>query len=289
MKSHAILIASMAFAVAASEAPGGGAGRAGQGPEPRGYPTAPTSDVLIHSPLTSCRPGPATARGRRTVRVATWNISAARYAPLPQIATELQAMQADVIALQEVDFRLRRSGLTDQPATLAAALGFHHVFAASIKWDGGDYGLALLTRLPLVRVERHRLDVVGVGEPRIVLDATVCANGRPMAIFNHHADVSSRSRHSGLAALSGIIRPSLGKGVLVVGDFNEGPDGPGVLTLLGTGLVDVAAGHSAQTNSRGRIDYVLADRWLQKHLVRAEAWPTKASDHHAVIAEFRVP
>ena len=114
------------------------------------------------------------------------NIRAALSAPLEEIAAELEAMQTDLVALQEVDVRVRRTGLRDQPVVLAAALGFHHVFAASIKWDGGDYGLAVLSRWPLVDVRRHRLENPGTrGEPRIVLEVTVCAGGRPLRLFNH--------------------------------------------------------------------------------------------------------
>lgn len=222
------------------------------------------------------------------MRVATWNIGAARFAPIAEIAAELKAMDADIIALQEVDFRLRRTGLIDQPGTLAAALSAQYVFAASIKWDGGDYGLALLSRWPLVSVERHRLDVVGVGEPRIVLEAAVCANGRTVRVFNHHADVAQGSREAGLARLSAIVQPRLGRGVIVAGDFNAAPHSRGLRTLLDGGLVDVGARDNMPTAATGRIDYLLVDGLLFKGLRRAEVRVTDKSDHNALLAEFRI-
>ena len=142
---------------------------------------AEPSDLLTHSPLAACRTGDAPLADAPTrSRVATWNIRAARSAPVDAIAAELRAMQADVIALQEVDVRMRRTGFVDEPVALASALGFHHVFAASIKWDEGDYGLAVLSRWPLAEVRRHRLDATAAAEPRIVLEVTVCAGGRPL-------------------------------------------------------------------------------------------------------------
>jgi endonuclease/exonuclease/phosphatase (EEP) superfamily protein YafD len=162
---------------------------------------AETSDVLTHSSLSGCgtRDAPAGDTPKR-VRVATWNIRAARSAPVAAIAAELEAMQADVIALQEVDMRVRRTGFVDEPATLASALAFHYVFAASIKWDEGNYGLAVLSRWPLMEVRRHRLDRTAAAEPRIVLEVTVCAGSQRLHLFNHHADgrVAS-SRHGGFA------------------------------------------------------------------------------------------
>ena len=144
---------------------------------PARIPAEP-SDLLTHSPLTACSAGDApNVHAPKRSRIVTWNIRAARSAPVDAIAAELQAMQADVIALQEVDVRTRRTGFVDQPAALATALGFHYVFAASIKWDEGDYGLAVLSRWPLTEVRRHRLAATAAGEPRIVLEVTVCAEG----------------------------------------------------------------------------------------------------------------
>jgi endonuclease/exonuclease/phosphatase family metal-dependent hydrolase len=254
---------------------------------PRVRGTAPTSDVLTHSPLASCPGGRAPARKqRRALRVASWNIQAALSAPPEELAAELQSMKADVMGLQEVDLNVRRSGFTNQPRALATALRAHYVFAASIKWDGGDYGLAVVSRWPLVAVQRHRIDQTEYGEPRIVLEVTVCADGRPLRVFNHHASIGSRSRQVGLTRLRDLVSPHLGRGVVVLGDFNEDPAGPGVKTLLAVGLVDVGAGHNLPTASGGRIDYLLADALLAKRVRSTRVWPTRKSDHHAVVTEF---
>ncbi len=258
----------------------------GQPSSPPVRGTAPTSDVLTHSPLAQCTPGQRPRGGQNRLRVATWNIQAARSASLDDIAAELQAMQADVMALQEVDLRARRTGFTDQPQALAKALAAHYVFAASIKWDGGDYGLALLSRWPLVEVRRHRLELAEYGEPRIVLEVTVCARGRPLRLFNHHAAVGRRSREIGLAQLRALVVPHAGSGVVVLGDLNDFPTAPGVKALLDAGLLDAGAEENASTAGGGRIDYVLVDTPLASRLRSTKLWPTKKSDHHALIAEF---
>jgi endonuclease/exonuclease/phosphatase family metal-dependent hydrolase len=202
------------------------------------------------------------------------------------IAAELYAMQADLVALQEVDVRVRRTGFVDEPAALATALGFHYVFAASIKWDEGDYGLAVLSRWPLTDVRRHRLDSTAAGEPRIVLDVTVCADGRSLHVFNHHADVRAASRDAGFAELRGIVQADVGQGVLVLGDFNEQPDAPGVRGLIDAGLVDLVAERALNTVDNSRIDYLLADGPLARLTSSARVWPTDKSDHHAVLADL---
>ena len=245
------------------------------------------SDLLTHSPLGACTASdtPVVDAAKR-VRLATWNIRAARSAPVDAIAAELQAMQADIIALQEVDVRTRRTGFVDEPAVLATALGFHYVFAASIKWDEGDYGLAVLSRWPLTQIRRHRLDATAAAEPRIVLEVTVCADGRPLHLFNHHADGRVASRETGFAELQEIVQADVGHGMLVLGDFNEHRDGPGVRRLLDAGLVDLGAEGNVSTARSGRIDYLLADGPLARLMSAARVWPTDKSDHDAVLADL---
>lgn len=294
---------SLIVALAASVPLTAGQDPAIQEPRPTVRVPAEPSDLLVHSPLAACstgneplddaRGGPLDgARGRpvaatpKRSRIATWNIRAARSASVDAIAAELQAMEADVIALQEVDVRTRRTGFVDEPAALAAALGFHYVFAASIKYQEGDYGLAVLSRWPLTDVRRYRLDATEAIEARIVLEVTVCARGRPLQIFNHHADGRVASRDAGFEALRGIVRADLGRGIIVLGDFNEHADAPGMRGLIDAGLVDLGAEGDVDTNNSGRIDYLLADGPLARLASAARVWPTDKSDHHAVLADI---
>lgn len=281
-----VVIAALTASV--TPAPAGQDGsQAGQPAGARARLPVELSDMLTHSPLAACtaRSVPRDAAPKRS-RIATWNIRAARSAPLDAIAGELKGMQADVIALQEVDVRTRRTGFVDEPAVLAAALGFHYVFAASIKWDDGDYGLAVLSRWPMTEVWRHRLDATEAGEPRIVLEATLCADGRPLRVFNHHADGRVASRDAGFGELRRLVQADMGHGVLVLGDFNEHPDGPGVRGLVDAGLVDLGAERNVDTFDGGRIDYLLADGPLARLTSNAQVWHTDKSDHHAVLADL---
>ena len=264
---------------------------AGQDAFPQGPPRvripAEPSELLTHSALVSCQPGDSPGVTVPTpAHVVSWNIRAARSASVDAIASELRAMDADVVALQEVDMRVRRTGFVDEPAELATALGFNYAFAASIKWDEGDYGLAVLSRWPLVDVRRHRLDWTIAGEPRIVLEVTTCVRGRPLRLFNHHADGRVASRAAGFMEVRAIVQEQIGRGVLVMGDFNEHAGGPGVRGLIDAGLIDLGAEDSANTADSGRIDFLLADGALAPRMSRARVWPTDKSDHHAVVADL---
>ena len=243
------------------------------------------SDLITHSTLTSCPGSARPADAPTRIRIGSWNIRAAQSAPVDMLAAEMRAMRADVIALQEVDIGTRRGGFVDEPTDLATALGFHYVFAASIKWDEGHYGLAVLSRWPLSDVKRHRVESAPDAEPRIVLEATICAGGRPLRLLNHHADRRTESRALGFADLRRIVQPSVGHGILVLGDLNEYPDAPGVRSLVEAGFVDLMA-DAANTAGTGRVDYLLADPPLARLASPARVWPTDKSDHHALLADL---
>ena len=255
-------------------------------PRPRQRIIVDLSDLLTHSPLVKCDGSQGqSGSGSKRLRIASWNIRAAQSAPVDMLAAEMRAMEADVFALQEVDVRTRRGDFVDQPEGLAAALGFQYVFAASIKWDEGHYGLAVVSRWPLVNVQRHRLEGTPEAEPRIVLEATVCAGGRPLRMFNLHADRRTASRALGLAHLKRIVEGDIGSGIMVIGDLNEYSDAPGVSSLIASGLIDLSAS-SPSTTGAGRVDYLLVDERLARVSSPARVWPTDKSDHHALLTDL---
>ena len=67
------------------------------------------------------------------------------------------AEKPDIIALQEVDQGTRRASRVDQPAEFARLTGMRVVFGRNIDFDGGGYGTAVLTRLPIRSSESVKL------------------------------------------------------------------------------------------------------------------------------------
>ncbi|HEY0895575.1 MAG TPA: endonuclease/exonuclease/phosphatase family protein [Sphingobacteriaceae bacterium] len=64
---------------------------------------------------------------------------------------------ADLIGLQEVDSMCSRSGKVDQMKRLAEITGMHYAFVRHFAYDGGAYGLGILSRYPIASVKDHRL------------------------------------------------------------------------------------------------------------------------------------
>ena len=141
------------------------------------------------------------------------NVRAGRDAITAVLSTRWDPAFYDPAARSADRFYCRRGGFVDEPGELATALGLNYVFAASIKWDEGHYGLAVLSRWPLVGAERHRLSSTPEAEPRIVLDVTVCADGKPLHLLNLHADRRTASRALGFADLRRIAKDDFGRGL----------------------------------------------------------------------------
>ena len=147
---------------------------------------------------------------------------------LDRLTRLLAATDADVVCLQEVDRRFgARSEHADQAAELAGALDRELVFAPSLQADdGGEYGNALLSRLPVLDGRVHRLP--GSGEPRTALRAVLRVPGGALTVVATH--LANRSRADRAAQASALAELAGADGV-VAGDLNAGPGSPELAAL----------------------------------------------------------
>jgi endonuclease/exonuclease/phosphatase family metal-dependent hydrolase len=175
------------------------------------------------------------------LRVATWNVAGARLGgggpvDLAAAVAGVRALDADVIALQEVDRELARSGRQDQPLVVAEALAgtpggeWSWSFAPALVGDdlrpltgpdpgGPAYGNVLLSRLPLEAVEHLRFPTAGGGEQRTALVGTVRVGSRPVTVAAAH--LSNRQGYNArqLRVLQGAMAGRAAPRVLA-GDLN---------------------------------------------------------------------
>jgi endonuclease/exonuclease/phosphatase family metal-dependent hydrolase len=73
------------------------------------------------------------------------------------IAKVIGQQNPDIVALQEVDVNTKRSGNMNQAVTLAQKLKMNFYFAKAIDHDGGDYGVAILSRFPITDPATYKL------------------------------------------------------------------------------------------------------------------------------------
>ena len=152
-------------------------------------------------------PGRAPAR----LRMVTWNVRTCRRregerVDLDLTAATLRSLDADLVALQELDRDQERSDRADQARALGEALGMRWHYAPALLgraenpdgWrpagadgdrdpGGPAYGVALLTRLAAEAVRTVPLPRPrGRGEPRVALLARVRAGERPLSVAVTH-------------------------------------------------------------------------------------------------------
>jgi len=245
--------------------------------------------------------------GERVAHVMVYNIHAGKDAKgvdnLARVAKLVDSVHADVVLLQEVDRNTTRSGKVDQPAELARLTGYHVAFGKSLDYQGGDYGIAIMSRWPITSDTAIHLPVEppqersgGSYEPRIAIRAIIDAPGGPIAFVNTHLDASGddRWRKQEIRAVLEIVDSLRRSGIATFagGDFNSTPESSTQTTVRAAGLRDswtmCGQGESltypADTPTK-RIDYLFLSG--SATCTSATVVQTDASDHRPLLVTVR--
>lgn len=232
--------------------------------------------------------------GPQRVRVLSYNIHHGEGVDgkldLERIAGVIKSVEPDLVALQEVDQRVIRTRLIDEPAELARLTKMHVAFGANLALQGGHYGNAVLSRWPIVRQKNHLVPAHGA-EQRGVLEVEVeLPGGRPpLVLLGTHFDFrpDDRARLDSVAVIDKLLAATPDRPALLAGDLNALPTSTTLKAL---------ANHWTRANvellpttpvdrPKRQIDYILSrpkGRWKTVEVrVLDEA---VASDHRAMMA-----
>lgn len=234
---------------------------------------------------------------RPTLRVVSFNIRHGvgmdEKLDLERIAAVLRRLKPDLVALQEVDEKCARSGGVDQAAELGRLLGMEHRFGEFMDHDGGRYGLAVLSKLPVRAARRHELP--RGAEPRCGLEVEVDVPGltMPLSFTCVHNDWTQeqfrvKQMRILLDTLGELERPAI-----IAGDYNGEPGDASLEMLTEEGWRILAkdgargAGKTwpADTPTQ-EIDHV-AERGLPRYTIaHSVVDEAVASDHRPILAVF---
>lgn len=162
-----------------------------------------------------------------TIRVASYNIKHGRgndnVVDLARTAGVLRALAPDIVGLQEVDREAERSGKVDEARVIGESLGLHHAFGRFMDFQGGAYGMGVLSRFPITLSREVRLP--DGNEPRVALAVDVrLPGGRPLTIVNVHFDwVSDDGFRFAQARTLTEFLDALTNPYVLLGDFNDEP------------------------------------------------------------------
>lgn len=175
--------------------------------------------VLLVSLLVGCQPDEPD-----TLRVLAYNIHHAEgmdeVIDLERIAWLIDTVRPDIVALQEVDSVVARTGGVDQASELARMTGMQPYFGRFMAYQGGAYGMALLSRLPVNEWTNVRLP--DGDEPRSVVAANVeLESGRNVRVIGVHFYRTEAERLAQVVALEAWLADQEPMPTLLAGDFNS--------------------------------------------------------------------
>lgn len=235
-----------------------------------------------------------------TLRVLSYNIHHGEgmdgRIDLERIARVIRSVDPDLVGLQEVDVRTRRSGGVDQALVLAQLTGMHVVYGATMPFQNGLYGNAVLSRWPAAEFSNFALPPNPGHEPRALLAARFGA--RPFAghLYATHLDIHRDDR---LNSLERILKATnTEKGLftsfkILIGDLNDTPDSELLRRLHDAGWRSAVTGPTVPVVAPKRqIDFILFHpptlwRVREQRVLDEEV----ASDHRPIFAvlEFDLP
>jgi endonuclease/exonuclease/phosphatase family metal-dependent hydrolase len=148
---------------------------------------------------------------------------------LERIGDLIRRVGADIVALQEVDSATERTNGVDQARVLGELTGMEHRFGHFMPYQGGAYGMAVLSALPIVSSANLRLP--DGAEPRSALSVTLdLPSGRQVTVVGIHLYRTEEERLAQARRLSALLadRP---EPIILAGDFNSLPGSPVMETL----------------------------------------------------------
>ncbi|MDC0937284.1 endonuclease/exonuclease/phosphatase family protein, partial [Pirellulales bacterium] len=239
-------------------------------------------------------------------------------AELTHLAQSIEALDADVIAMQEVESRGYLQRFVD---VFLPDLGYEHV----VHFEGNDHrgiDVCLISRIPVGEVRSHRhLQFPGANGDKQSFNRDVIAitlqppGKKPIEVWVVHLKSNSGGREEAepirlaeAAALRKLLDRRLKENsdvrIALLGDFNDVWESSTLKTIAGAGpaalwsAASEITGPLPDTYNRGEfhsmIDFILCSPAMAKQYVKGSfrvppgATETTGSDHNPVAATFRL-
>lgn len=225
----------------------------------------------------------------RSIRLMTWNIHGGVGSDgrrdLQRVVNLIRGQEPQIVALQEIDSRRRKSSQPDAFAYLEEELGGHAHSSRLISAPDGDYGHAIISRWPTSEVRYHDLSY-RQREPRAAIEAIVHTPHGPLHLVAAHLGLSFNERHYQSLRLADIVRGGSYPTVLT-GDLNDWIGRGSVQRTIG----ELFPGHSHLKTFPSFLPLLRLDRiYCRPTALLLRCWTVPsarvASDHLPVVADL---
>ena len=204
-------------------------------------------------------------------------------------ANLIRQYDPDLIALQEVDYKVARSNQIDFATLLAAELGMFPVFGKAINSGSGEYGSAILSKYPFMATRNEQLPKPeGTKEQRAVIIAeVVLPSGQMVRFASTHLDHSNNAVRT---AMVNSLNALLLKGdmpTILAGDFNAKPEESSIASGMQQWKQICNNNPTFPNNPTSKIDYLFGyPKASCKTISTRVITLTNISDHCPVVAEI---
>ncbi|MBQ7152548.1 MAG: endonuclease/exonuclease/phosphatase family protein [Clostridia bacterium] len=244
------------------------------------------------------------------LKIMTYNIAGCRdYASDRRVCPEktaevIKRVAPAVCGLNEVDYKLPRSGCIKMAQTLGRLTGYESLFAPAITMLPGSYGNGLLSGYPVKEFEIFPIpdptdrSEKAYYETRCILHATIDFDAHPADVYVSHFGLATEEKKNAVRTLCGLI-PAAEHPVILLGDFNLLPEDP-ILDPIREMLKDTFDSFPGDRKNAvtfpsdptldsfsGKIDYIFVSRDIG--VESAEIVETCVSDHKPYVANIVLP
>lgn len=240
-----------------------------------------------------------TKAASRQLKVLTYNIHHANppstkdVIDIDAVVNVIKKENPDVVAMQELDKMVKRSGMIDEAKMIARKAGMNYHFFKTIDYDGGEYGIAIFSKLPLKDAKQIILPkAVATAETRALGYVEVQHPSGQKIIFacTHLGIEGEASRVMQVKAIQNELSAT-DKPVILCGDLNSSKGSESIDLLLQqfrNSCTDNCGFTIPAVRPRRNIDFILtknANWQVSDYHVVDE---TYASDHRPVAATFNI-
>lgn len=238
------------------------------------------------------------ASGNSEVTVLSFNILGGRNTTgemnLDILADLIKRLDPDLVAMQEVDYKVNRSKKLDLVTELGYRTKMAPIFARAMYYDGGEYGEGILSKYSFISTRNVALPYKNGEEPRAAIEVVVELPSKDTIAFvgTHFAHEGNEGREKQAVAMNEAFSTNPYPTILA-GDLNAKP-GSGPITTLEKYWQSTYDKENPEPtipsdNPRAKIDYVMytpKDRWevIDKQVV----CDTIASDHCVYLVKLRL-
>jgi endonuclease/exonuclease/phosphatase family metal-dependent hydrolase len=240
-----------------------------------------------------------------TLRVVSYNIFNAQHpnkngeSTLQQIAKFISDEEPDFVALQEVDSathrlaKLNGGRYFNLADSLAKLTNMYSNFGKTIAFDGGGYGIAILSRQPMA-AQKNALPNPKAGEPRVLLTADFNTDaGKKVTFAVTHLDHQHKeNRLQQVAIINKIFSKKKEIPIVLAGDFNFEP-GSEEYYIMQEYWIDTVLKNENKpdftypsNNPTRRIDYVWVAPLQQWEVISYRTPKLPYSDHLPVVTRL---